>query len=152
MFSKIFDKIYDLILSICKVMLLFQVIIVSYVVYGRYILNNTPAWGESAVLLLMVWASLMSAALAVRDDTHIRMSIIDLVLPEKALKVLEWFNYLLVLGFAIFMIWAGYELVQLSSMSIMPGLKIKSSYLFGAVPVAGICILLMLIGRVKKTT
>ncbi|MTI58076.1 TRAP transporter small permease [Geosporobacter ferrireducens] len=150
MLNKIAEKINKALHNLCKLLLLIQVIVVSYVVYGRFILNKTPAWGEPTVLLLMVWYSLLSTAIAIRDDAHIRMNIIDMILPEKGLKFLEKFNYLIIFVFSIFMIIQGYKVSVLASMSVLPGLYIRTSWLFGAVPVAGVFMVIALLGKVRK--
>ncbi|WP_028307001.1 TRAP transporter small permease [Desulfitibacter alkalitolerans] len=147
--SKIYDKIYSFVFSLCKLMLLLKIIVVSYIVYGRFILNKTPAWGETLALMLMVWFSLLSTGLALKDEAHIRMSLVDLFAPEKVMRYLQKFYYVVILGFTIFMITAGYQLIQLSSLSVIPGLKIKSSYLFGAVFVSGIFIFVTILEKVR---
>ena len=150
MLKKIAEHVNEALHNFCKILLLLQVIIVSYVVYGRFILNKTPAWGEPAVLLLMVWYSLLSAAVGIKEDAHIRMNIIDMIAPEKVLRFLERLNYVIIFAFSIFMIVAGYQVSVLASMSVMPGLYIPTSWLFAAVPVAGIFILIALLGKVRK--
>lgn len=148
--KKIYDIFFSTILTLCKIMLALQVIITSYIVFGRYVLNSTPPWGEPAILMLMVWFSLLSSALAFKDNTHIRMSIIDLILPRKGLKAFKGMYYLLTLVFALFMVKAGYELVQLTSVSMIPGLKISSAWLYSSVMVTGVCILIALFGKVRR--
>ncbi|MDF0725957.1 TRAP transporter small permease [Cytobacillus sp. S13-E01] len=150
MLGRVYKGFFSVIFTVCKLMLALQVIITSYIVFGRYVLNSTPPWGEPAVLMLMVWFSLLSSALALKDNAHIRMSIIDLVLPNRGIKIFHGFYYVLILLFALFMVIAGYELVQLTSTSIIPGLKISSGWLYASVLVSGICILIALLGKVRK--
>ncbi|PSL40724.1 TRAP-type C4-dicarboxylate transport system permease small subunit [Planomicrobium soli] len=147
---RVYDLFFSTILTICKIMLALQIIITSYIVFGRYVLNNTPPWGEPAILMLMVWFSFLSSALAFKDNTHIRMSVIDLVLPHRGLKIFKRMYYLLTLAFALFMVKAGYELIQLTSNSMIPGLKISSAWLYSSVMVTGVCILVALFGKARK--
>lgn len=147
-FERIFDKLYSVINNLCRIFMLIQTIVVVYVVFGRYILNNTPAWGEELSLLSMVWFSLLSASLATKTDDHIRISIVDNILPEKILKLLQLIFYFLTVIFAIFMIVEGTKLTVLTLRSIMPGLGISISWLYLSVPIAGLSLLLTLIGKI----
>ncbi|WP_180994386.1 TRAP transporter small permease [Bacillus sp. Marseille-P3661] len=152
MLVKVYETFFSVVFTVCKIMLALQVIITSYIVFGRYVLNSTPPWGEPAVLMLMVWFSLLSSAIALKDNTHIRMSVIDLILPKRGLKIFSRFYSVLIFVFAVFMIKAGYELIQLTSTSIIPGLKISSGWLYSSVLVSGVCIMIALLGKVRKLT
>ncbi len=145
--SKFFELLRKTIMVACKIFLIAQVIIVSYVVFGRYILNKTPGWGEEGALLFMVWFCLISAALAIKTDTHLRVTAIDAILPPKAIRFLDFFNLFIMGCFAIFMIIEGYNITVLSHLNIMPGLRIQSSFLFASVPVAGVSMLIVLIEK-----
>ena len=46
---------------------------VSYQVFGRYVLNNTPTWAESLALLLVLYVTMLGCAVGVRDAGHIGM-------------------------------------------------------------------------------
>jgi TRAP-type C4-dicarboxylate transport system permease small subunit len=129
--------------------MLVQVVIVCYVVAGRYIFKKTPAWGEELSLLCMVWFSLLSASLAVRDNTHIRMSIVDAIFPKKVLKFIDRIFYLLNVAFSLFMIIEGTKLTLLTVRSIMPGIGISISWLYVSVPIAGLSLMLTLFGKVE---
>ena len=65
---RIADKVVE---YVCKVMLLIQLVVVSGVVFGRYVYSYSPAWGEELALFAMVWFGLLSASTRVRDDAHL---------------------------------------------------------------------------------
>jgi TRAP-type C4-dicarboxylate transport system permease small subunit len=44
--------------------------IVAWTVFGRYVLNATPTWGEPASLFLMLWFILLGGAVGVRELDH----------------------------------------------------------------------------------
>jgi TRAP-type transport system small permease protein len=148
--DKFIEQAYKVIFGISKMFLMFQVIITSYVVFGRFILNKTPSWGEELSLMCMVWFSLLSAALAVKDDKHIRLSLVDMILPPKALKVLNGFTNLLIAIFGLFMAVAGVQLMILTKNSIMPGSGISSAWMYLSLIMAGLSIIIMIIGKVRK--
>ena len=55
--------------------LLAMTIIVAWTVFGRYILNDTPAWGEPVSLFLMLWFILLGGAVGVRELDHMGFDI-----------------------------------------------------------------------------
>lgn len=145
--TKFFDVIYHIFMSFCKLCFVGMVGITAYVVFGRYILKNSPVWGEPVVLMCMVYMSLISAALAIRKDTHIRMTIIDFIVPEKVLNVMKALAQIGIFSFSIFMIVYGWNFSMLAGKNIITGVGIKSMWLYLSVPVAGCAMCLMEIER-----
>ena len=150
MFDKFFRVLYGVIMTLCKLLLVAQVLVVSWVVFGRFVLNKTPSWGEEGALLCMVWFCLMSATLAIKDDSHLKITVIDMILPGKVVKFLDHANYVLIFVFALFMLIEGVKLTQLTMLNVMPGLGIKSSWLFAAIPVTGAALILALIDKARE--
>jgi TRAP-type C4-dicarboxylate transport system permease small subunit len=141
--KKFYDAVYWLFMSFCKLIFICSICITSYVVFCRYILHSTPRWGEQAILLCMVYMALISASLAVRTDTHIRVMLIDYVLPKQVISFLKAMSHVMIFGFSLFMIVYGIQFTQLMGKSVMSGLGCKQSFLYASVPIAGVCMLLM---------
>jgi TRAP-type C4-dicarboxylate transport system permease small subunit len=91
--------------------------------------------------------SLISAALAIRQDTHIRMTIIDFILPEKGVEILKGLAHLCIFAFSFFMIIYGWKFSMLAGKNVITGVGIKSMWLYLAVPIAGVALALMGIER-----
>lgn len=141
--KKFYDAVYWLFMSFCKLVFIASICITSYVVFCRYILHSTPRWGEQAILLCMVYMALISASLAVRTDTHIRVMLIDYLLPQKVIGILKAMSHVMIFGFSLFMIIFGIQFTALMGKSVMSGLGCKQSFLYASVPIAGVCMLLM---------
>jgi TRAP-type C4-dicarboxylate transport system permease small subunit len=120
-------------------------LIVSWVVFSRYFLHKTPAWGEEGALLCMVWFGFLSMALGVRDDLHLRITILDQFLSDKTKNFLNWISRILTIGFAIFMITEGIKMSKVATGNYMPGIKLNSAFLYAAVPLAGIAMIYYII-------
>lgn len=148
MFSnKKMEVICKFINNLCQLMMLVMVILTVYVVFGRYVLSKTPGWGEELPLLCMVWFSLLSAALAVNDDSHIRIQLFDTILPKKLVKGLKIVFHILNTLFAVFMAVEGIKLSMMTKMSVMPGMGISVAFLYMSVAVAGLALVLTLLGK-----
>lgn len=126
-------------------LLILMTLIVSWVVFSRYFLHKTPAWGEEGALLCMVWFGFLSMALGVRDDLHLRITILDQFLSDKTKNFLNWISRILIIGFAIFMITEGIKMSKVATGNYMPGIKLNSAFLYAAVPLAGIAMIYYII-------
>lgn len=144
---KFYNAVYWLFMTFCKMLFIASICTTSYVVFCRYILSKTPRWGEQAILLCMVYMALISASLAIRTDKHIRVVLIQYVFPTriraKAMSILHGLSQISIFAFSLFMIIYGYQFTELMSRSKMSGLGVPNSVLYAAVPIAGICMLLM---------
>lgn len=58
-----------------------MMLMVAWLVVGRYVFNDTPTWTEPAVLLLMSWFILLGAAVGVRERIHLGFEIGLLAAP-----------------------------------------------------------------------
>ena len=96
-FFDLFDKIrpiyswtYKIVMFICKILLIVDILVTSMAVAGRYIsFIPDPAWSEQVVLTCMVYMAVLSATLAIRTNSHIRMTVFDQYLPKNVVKTLD---------------------------------------------------------------
>lgn len=147
--SKVTDAFFKATMFLCQIFMVIQVLVVSYVFFGRYIFSKTPGWGEPVALLCLVWMCILSSALSVRDDSHLRMSIIDNFLSKRSLLFLDYLTMAVTGVFGIFMIYAGVQLTLLASKNIMPGIYIATSWMTLVIPVTGFAYFLAIIDRLR---
>ena len=93
--------------GVCMVVM---VAIVAWAVFGRFVLNDTPAWAEQVAMLLLGWVILGAAAAGVRENTHMGFDIIRGSLPERLGAVLALLSDAVVTGFGACMVWFATEL------------------------------------------
>lgn len=141
----IYDVIYNVILFLCKIMLIVDILITVFSVLGRHVpFIPDPAWTEEMVLTLMSYMAVLSAALAIRRQSHIRMTIFDDKLPKKVLLVLELLADLLILILGIFMVVVGLQyatkLGGRGTYVSMPWLS--RFWMYFPVPLAGLAMIL----------
>lgn len=141
--KKFYDSVYWLFMSFCKLVFIASICITSYVVFCRYILHKTPRWGEQSILMCMVYMALISASLAVRSDTHLRVCIVDFIFPKIVVNILKMLSQVMIFAFSLFMIIYGVKFCGIMSKSVLSGIPVPQSVLYAAVPIAGVCMLLM---------
>lgn len=130
--KKLLDGLFGIIDNMCRLMLSIQVVVIFIVVVGRYVFNKTPAWGEALTLFLLVWVALLGAALVLREDKHIRVTIIDSLVPPVVVKCLTILSDLVLIGFSGLLLYAGYQLTKQTMTSVISGLGISRAYMYGA--------------------
>ena len=70
--------------------LLVIVAVVAWQVFGRYVLNSSPTWAENLALVLILYVTLIGAAVGVRDAGHIGMDSILVLLFGVAMAYNGW--------------------------------------------------------------
>ena len=140
----LFDWTHRIILFICKILLIADIIITTWAVAGRYIPFITdPKWSEEIVLTLMVYMAVLSATLAIRKRSHIRMTAFDQYLPKKLLICLDLLADLAVLILGVILLVQGAKVVsptgniaKFAKYSSLP--KLSQIWMYMPVPVAGV--------------
>ena len=140
----LYDIVYKVTLIICKLLLIADIAITSMAVCGRYIpFIPDPAWSEQVVLTLMSYMAVLSAALAIRNGSHIRMTALDSYLPKALIRFLDILADLAVLILALIMIVVGWQYAQKiggrGSYESMPWLS--RFWMYFPVPLAGVAML-----------
>ncbi len=109
-----YDWTDKIVLIICKILLIADILITSYAVAGRmfnqYIpFLKDPAWSEEVVLTCMSYMAVLSAALAIRRGSHIRMTAFDKYLPKRVIKFLDILSDIAVLSLGLIMLFVGWR-------------------------------------------
>ena len=127
--------------------LLAIVAIVVYQVFGRYVLNQPPTWAESLALVLVLYVTLFGAAAGVRDAGHIGMESLLVLLPDKLRNQVELLIHVLVIAFALAMIYNGLVLGAQASYKI-PNLPLQEWVRYVPLVLGGIMIILFSIEHI----
>jgi TRAP-type C4-dicarboxylate transport system permease small subunit len=124
------------------------VAVVAIQVFGRYVLNDTPVWAESTALVLILYVTLLGAAVGVRDAGHIGMESLLVLVPERVRNRLEILIYVLVGTFGAIMAWNGAILGASVAPYKIPTLGISEAFSQAPLVISGALILLFSIEHV----
>ncbi len=141
----IYDKTYEFVMFLCKMLLTVDILITCMAVVGRYVsFIPDPAWSEEVVLTCMAYMAVLSAALAIRRNAHIRMTALDMYLPKRVVLALDILSDVAVLALAVIMITVGWKYAT--------GIGSKGSYvsipwlsrfwMYFPVPLAGVAMVI----------
>ena len=141
--KKFYDIVYKIVMTICKLLLIADILITTMAILGRYIsFIPDPSWSEEMVLTLMSYMAVLSAALAIRRKAHIRMTSFDKYLPEKLLQFLDLIADLAVCALAVVMLIYGWQYVA-SVKGFYPSIPTLSiRYKFYPIPLAGVVMII----------
>lgn len=85
-------------------------------VFFRYVLNSALYWTEELGRYLMIWAGMLGASLAMKEDGHVGVTAIVALFPPVARKVLRTLAHLVVAAFLGLII--AYSFRHLDNLSI----------------------------------
>jgi TRAP-type C4-dicarboxylate transport system permease small subunit len=81
--------------------------IIAWQIFGRYVLNNTPAWSEPLSLQLMSWFILLGSAVGVRESVHLGLDIVRHGASPRVQKLMDLVSLGLIAVFGIAMSYYG---------------------------------------------
>ncbi len=141
-FSHALERLAGLALAVSAAGLFLMTLTIGWQVFGRKVLNASPAWSESLALLLMLYFVLLAAAAGVREGFHLRFRLLDQVLPERLAYLLAKFVDVLVGTFGVLMVVNGLALADFTSTHLIPTLPVSRSVAYWPFVVSGALIVL----------
>ena len=145
--ARAFSALSRLALWLAGIGLVAMTIIVSWQVFTRYVLNWSNAWTEPAAVLLMSWFIFRGAAVGIRENYHLGFDVLLYVLPKSSKRVLRSISDVVVIAFAIGMVWYGLQLVALGWPARLPSLGIPEGVKYLPIVAGGVLIILFSIER-----
>ena len=145
--EKIDKVIFILLRHVCAIILGALVAVVFYIFLGRYVLHNSPVWGEPFSLLCLVWLSLLGSVLVVRKNEHLRVTMFDEKLGPKGVAATDVLSTLCIFVFSIFLIVYGTRLAGQGAGNNMAGINVPYSTMYISMPVTGVLNIFGLLGE-----
>ncbi len=122
-------------------------------VFTRFVLDSPSRWTEEVATFTLIWVSLLGAAVAFDRQEHLGVDYFVKKLDPTAQLILAVVVQLVVLVFAASaMVYGGFELVTktLNSEQLTPALEMKMGYVYLAVPLSGLFIMLSCLERILE--
>jgi len=101
---------------------------VGFQIFGRHVLNRTPTWAESIAMLLVLYVTMLGAAVGVRDAGHIGFESLLEALPPAGKRRMEIFIHALVCLFGVMMAWNCAILAESVADYMIPNLGISEGW------------------------
>ena len=150
-----FDKGLDALAVICRLLtgvgLVVLTLIFGWLVFGRYVLNDTPTWVERMSLLLIMLITFLGAAVGIHEGTHLGVSYFRDVASPRVKLVFAVATDLTLALYGGAMAWYGYQLVLFKWRAAIPLLGLPEGLRAIPLAVAGGLIFLFCVGHLIRT-
>jgi len=100
----------------------------AWLVYGRYVMNDTPTWVEQVSHLLLMVIAFLGAAVGVRQDTHLSVVLFRSIVPSWVRSCFVFVTDILMAGFGGLMFWYGLELTQFKWNTLIPLIQVPEGF------------------------
>ncbi|GAA0864827.1 TRAP transporter small permease subunit [Paraclostridium tenue] len=138
-FRNILNKVIEV---ICITLLAFMVVLGTWQIITRYVLNNPSTVSEDLLIYSFVWMSLLGSAYVFGKKDHMTMVFFRQKLESKSPKVkiiLNVITELLVMIFSAFvLVLGGFQISMLAMGQISPALGISMGYIYLSLPLSGV--------------
>ena len=148
LFSRVLDWLSRIVIVAAGAALVGLVMMMGWLVFGRYVLNDTPTWVERAATLSILCIALPVAAVGVRERFHLSVLGFREALPMQAQRWIAVGCDSLVGIFGLFMMIHSQELVDMVWTFRIPLLGISQGWTYVPLMVCGGLITLFAIEQV----
>lgn len=153
-FLRYMDRLYD---ELARVALIFaglalvaMTLMFAWLVFGRYVLNDTPTWVEQVSHLLLMVIAFFGASVGVRQDTHLSVVLFRSAVPSWVRTVFVFITDILMAGFGGFMFWYGLELTQFKWKTLIPLIQWSEGLRSLPLTICGALVFLFSIGHLIR--
>ncbi len=153
----IYDFTDKAVMVLCKLLLIADICISGYSVAGRLLHDyipflQDPAWTEEVVLTLMSYMAVLSAALSIRHEKHIRMDVFDHYLSPKVLRISNMICdiFVLVLGLVMAIIGMQYAITIGARGTYVSMMWLSRFWMYFPVPLAGFAMVIFELEKIYE--
>ncbi len=105
--QRVLDSIAAVVIAIAAIALVGLVLVQSWQVFTRYVLNDSPSWTEPVTLLLLATAMGMGAAAGVHTHRHFGFYLLHDHVRPGVRKLIDVLVALVIIGIGLTMAWWG---------------------------------------------
>ena len=121
------EMLADFVMKVAAAGLAVMTLVISWQVFARYVLNDSPLWSEAAALIIMLYFVLLAAAVGVYERFHLGFRWLVSRLPVRPKRAVFVFGQMLIMAFGAAMAWNGVALVDYTASHIIPALNLSRS-------------------------
>ena len=148
------DKAFNLLSKICLILagtaLVAMTVMFAWLVFGRYMLNDTPTWVEQVSHLLLMVIAFFGAAVGVKQDTHLAVVFFRTVVPSWLRTGFVFVTDVLMAAFGGLMFWYGLELTRFKWNSLIPLIQVPEGLRSLPLTVCGALVFLFSTGHLIR--
>ena len=129
-------------------LLVAMVVLVTWAVFTRYVLNASLVWYDEFASYLLVWLTFFGAVVADHRRKHINFDLLVDKLKPTARRVADIVGEIAVLGFQFVLFWYGWVLTERMGDETAISLTwVKIAWVNAVLPIAGAMMLILSVNR-----
>ena len=112
-------------------------ILISYVVFARFVTHTTPHWAEELPRLVLVWSAFIGGVTCSFERSHLMAGLLPfMVRNPRVLAAFERINQALIIVGLAALGYAGWQLAELTMDQTLPALDVSAGTVYLALPFA----------------
>ncbi|MCY1513475.1 Tripartite ATP-independent periplasmic transporter, DctQ component [compost metagenome] len=112
-------------------------ILISYVVFARFVTHTTPHWAEELPRLVLVWSAFIGGVTCSFERSHLMAGLLPFVVRNpRVLAAFERINQTLIIVGLAALGYAGWQLADLTMDQTLPALDVSAGTVYLALPFA----------------
>lgn len=148
------ERVFDAIVWVSRVIagmsLVVMTVIFGWLVFGRYVLNDTPTWVEQYSLLMVMFIAFFGAAIGVRENTHLSVVAFRGMVSTRVRTLFVILSDLFMAIFGGLMLWYGAQLTMFKWNTLIPLIQISEGYRSLPLTIGGGLILVFSLGHLTR--
>ncbi len=145
--ERLFNLLSRISLIIAGTALVAMTVMFAWLVFGRYVLNDTPTWVEQVSHLLLMVIAFLGAAVGVRQDTHLAVVFFRGSVTSKVRSVFVFITDVLMACFGGLMFWYGLQLTQFKWKTMIPLIDVSEGFRSLPLTICGALVFVFSIGH-----
>lgn len=128
-----------------------MVLLVSWQVFARYVLNSPSSFSETLTRYLFVWLVIVTATYAFGKRDHMCISYLKDKLPARAKAAADILIEMLTLLFSTtIMVYGGFHIMRMQMVQMDSNLHIPVGIIYSVIPVCGVLILFYALCNIEE--
>ncbi|WP_126425097.1 TRAP transporter small permease [Brevibacillus marinus] len=147
------NKIYSLLEDLSSALFLLAGLgLMFYEVVMRYVFDSPTTWINETSSVLVVWGILLGLSVGLRDNHHISVDILYVLLPPNMRKGMDLFANTVCILFCLFFVYNGVVLVNhtMESGQVTMDTRIPMWIYYTVIPISGLMFMVRFIDRFIK--
>lgn len=135
--KSVLDRSLEVLVMIAVAILVLDVL---WQVFTRFILNDPSTWTEELAVFMLIWVSLLGAAVALNRGAHLGIDYFVGKLPPRTRIATEVLVFLCISAFSLLVMVGGGTGLVVSTLQLgqqSPALQVKVGYVYLAIPISG---------------
>ncbi|ARK32428.1 2,3-diketo-L-gulonate TRAP transporter small permease protein YiaM [Halalkalibacter krulwichiae] len=140
MINKKLDQMTTVLNWFLGIILTLMLLITFIQVVLRYVFNSPLIWADEVTLVMLTWYGYIIIAILVKEGKHISLEFLYSRFNQMTKKGLDLLRNILILGFAILMVYFGSEMVINTQGRHLPASHLPRSLLYFPLIISGLLI------------